>query len=538
MKKHRAALYMAALAAIFLGAIWLRLNGLAKYPFWYDEIFTERYAPPMSNFLAGVFGISFPKFFYISVLYDFASPLYFFLIWVYGHFFTSETALRMFSVAMGMGALAMFYPVALFFLRRSEAVVAVGMMALSPFYLWYAQEARPYSTGSFLSLTAVYFFLTAIKTNKRWHWISFSCAAILAVGTNYYCLILFFLLGCFLLTKNGCLTSFRWLPFWGMAGAFCVFLLPQLLIQMGHISHGQFWLPPPDMRAVLLTPLVFTAGYLAQPLQILSGVIFCWYLWVRGMFVFWCEDRSIYILVFSCSFLSIFFIFLISRVGMPIYLDRQMIVFSPFLFICMVRAVGSIKNDLFKSGVVIFGVFFMISAVAAYDQGKIYCYNDARGDFYQGVHPKKGYKVIIARVLNDLRPGDMIITADLQSLTIVSKALFDKFVSLDMNIFIYNKRTMAPFEQAALKGFERFNYPQFPCGTRDMCGAFSFVKKSGKFENDCFGNQRVWFICSSWDFRSPLSGNVKFVKDFIAKKYKMTMVSEQDGLFVFLCYKT
>ncbi|MEI8011963.1 MAG: glycosyltransferase family 39 protein [Candidatus Omnitrophota bacterium] len=460
-------------------------------------------------------------------------PFYFFVIWVYSHFFTSETALRMFSVIMSMGALAMFYAVALFFLCRREAVMAVIWMALSPFHVWYAQEARPYSTASFLSLTAVYFFLKMIKTNERKYWFLWICVMILAVGTSYYCIILFILLGFFFLTKDGFRISFKGFLFFGMTGVLCVFFSPFLSI----ISHGQFWLPSPGMRTVLLTPLVFTAGYLAQPVQILFGVILCWFLWLRGIFVFWREDKNKFSFIFYCSILSIFFIFLLSCFGIPLYLDRQMIIFSPFFLICMVRAVGSITNNFLKSGAILVGVMFVISMIFGYDQAKIYCHDNAKGNFYQGVHPKKRYRILMDFVLSNLRPTDKVITADFQSFAIASNALWMKFGSMERNSFVFNQRMMMPFERVNLRLFENLWYRTAVCEADNECMAFSFSKNFQKTETVDVFDQRVWFICSSWDFGSPLSENIQFVKELISRKYKMTMSSEQDGFFIFLYQK-
>jgi hypothetical protein len=98
------------------------------------------------------------------VTYDTVPPLYFvFLKLLVPLFGTSEFALRFLSLGANVATIPLLYALARRWSRRlphlfysRTAAVAALLGALSPFYVWYAQEARPYTLVLFWSTLAVY----------------------------------------------------------------------------------------------------------------------------------------------------------------------------------------------------------------------------------------------------------------------------------------------------------------------------------------------------------------------------------------------
>ncbi len=528
-------LYGLCLALIFLAAFSLRTHGLSKYDLWFDEIVTEKYSHDELNTRAAWYGLSPAALFLLQLKNDWQPLGYYVLVWVYSCFFHNGIALRWLSVVMGVSALGIFYLISRQILCRREAIGALVIMAASPFFIWYSQEARPYTIISFFSLLAVYCLMGAVRTNKRVWWAGFLCAGIAAVFMSYYSIVLLAMAGPVALNKRNGYSLFRGRSCLVLIGAAFIVLMPVLMFQIGCIKYNAFWLKPPTLRILLLSPLVFTAGYLSSSWQMVFGLLLCWSLFTRGMFVFFRENREKFVFLLACSCLPVFLIFLFSLWGVPIYLDRQLIVFAPFFYLFMAHGVGSIKVKVLKTGIVFLMGVFLMMALVNYYQGTIYCYNDGKEDFYPGVHPRKNYGELMRRVLDELRPGDTIITADQQALVIVEKILRVNPATSekDLHVFVFSPKTLSQREKKSLRVYEK-NVGARACGDSDLCGLFNFrvPMEYRKIEERDFELQRVWFIFSSWDKDAIFSQNVGFVAKILEDKFRKTKSFDRDGFFV------
>jgi uncharacterized membrane protein len=81
----------------------------------------------------------------------------------------SDFSARLFSVLFSMVIIGMTYLFGKRFFSSTTGLVAAGLVAIEPFFIAYAQQARTYSLTFFLTLTATYFFLQIIedKADKR-----------------------------------------------------------------------------------------------------------------------------------------------------------------------------------------------------------------------------------------------------------------------------------------------------------------------------------------------------------------------------------
>jgi hypothetical protein len=551
-------LYGSCLALIFLSAFLLRTKGLSKYDLWYDEIITVRSSQDRPVFIGEQFSHNSPEArairkkaspvaqFFSRLKKDFHAPLYYVLVWLWSGVFHGAMALRWMSVVMGVLALGIFYLLSRQVLSRWEALGVLAIMAASPFHIWYSQEARAYAAISFFSLSAVYCLRGAVKTNKwRW-WLAFLFSGIVAVLTSYYSLVLLAAAALAILNKREGHSLFRGGLCLGLIGAVFFVLLPGLLCQTYRVYNGMFfWLNPPALRILLFSPLVFTAGYLTHPWEMAFGLMMCWPLLVWGMFVFFREDREKFTFLFACSCLPVFLIFLVSRRGLPIYLDRQLILFAPFFYLFMVRGIGSIKGKVLKLGAVFLMGVFLTMALVNYYQGSIYCFNDRREDFYPGVHPRKSYKELMRRVFDEFRPGDKIITADRQARVLVSWSLRTNPEAPKQvpHVFVFSLKACSREEKdLSMASAEDAN--AINCGENDLCGFFynfqgprEVRKEARKIEEKDFEMQRAWFISSSWDKNAFVPENVHFVEKVLEDKFKKTMSFGKDGFFVALYEK-
>lgn len=136
-------------AGILILAFLLRLFNLGQ-SFWLDEA-------------AQVIESSRPLINQLEIGADFHPPLYHILLhfWLYGG--TSEIWIRFLSVMIGVGVVFMTYKVSSVLFSRNISLISASLAAISPYLIWYSQEARPYILFVFLSLVSTHFLLV-----KKW----------------------------------------------------------------------------------------------------------------------------------------------------------------------------------------------------------------------------------------------------------------------------------------------------------------------------------------------------------------------------------
>lgn len=218
------------LILLLLVAWALRLFHLDTMSLWWDEALSwDRASNSIPAILANTIQIQ------QVMTRDLHPPLYFLLL--HGVTLlagTTEFALRFFSVFANVLTLALFVPFTrLVFGKHGTTIglLAILFATVSPFYVWYAQEARPYALVLLFSLFSVYALLKWLKTNPQtWRDLASRWA------------ILFFV--SFLASMATLYLSFVLLPFF--AGTLLIF---------GTTLHGQA-----SLRERLLSPLTVLAA--------------------------------------------------------------------------------------------------------------------------------------------------------------------------------------------------------------------------------------------------------------------------------------
>ncbi len=186
---------------IVLIAFALRVYHLGAQPIWWDESLSlYRATRDLSTILANTIVIQ------NVVTTDLQPPLYFILLhFLVPAFGTSEFALRFLSLAANVLTIPLLYDLGRRWLSREVGLLAALFGALSPFYVWFAQEARPYALVLFWSLLALYALTRAFerpghadtdKVTTPWvvsrDWVLvYILAASAALYTNYYSFFLF-----------------------------------------------------------------------------------------------------------------------------------------------------------------------------------------------------------------------------------------------------------------------------------------------------------------------------------------------------------
>jgi uncharacterized membrane protein len=114
------------------------------------------------------------------------APLYFILVRGWAMVFgSSAAAMRSLSVLFSLIALPCLYALTLeLWKSHFAASIALAFAAVSPFFVAYAQEARPYSLWQVSILLSSLLLLRSVRLNQRRHWILYSLSLVLGFYTS------------------------------------------------------------------------------------------------------------------------------------------------------------------------------------------------------------------------------------------------------------------------------------------------------------------------------------------------------------------
>lgn len=334
--------------SLFLLLLFLRIYRLGYHDFWYDEVMTL-YFSTARHWTAN-------------------PPLYYILIFLWGKIFgTSEYALRFPSVIFSALSLGMVYLLGKELFGRKAGLLASVIMGLSPFQLWYAQEARNYSMLLLLSTVSSYFLLKAVRKEKRIFWLLFSLISVTGLYTHYLYIFLilsqltFALLikkrkGNFLIITVSLGTGLLFTPY-----------LARFLTRF----QGGYWINVPDWQSLLFTFENLMLGYHGTTqLYTLSNIV------TLGLFIFSLNIlrvkrlRSNYLFCILLFFIPLFTVFFFSKYVFSVYLDRGFIVISPYCYLILSSAIIAMPK---KVSVCLLGglLFLLLAADCRYFKDKM-----------------------------------------------------------------------------------------------------------------------------------------------------------------------
>jgi hypothetical protein len=182
---------LAALAGLALLSLALGLHVLEAKSIWWDESLSlYRAQRGVAEILSN--RIDFPG----AETIDLHPPLYFLVLRLFVQLLGErDFVLRLPSALAATATVPLLYVMGTRLKNRRAGLIAATLGACSPFYLWYAQEARMYTLVTALGLASVYcLWRAASEHSPRWA-VGFSLAAAAAISTQYlYALILAVLL--------------------------------------------------------------------------------------------------------------------------------------------------------------------------------------------------------------------------------------------------------------------------------------------------------------------------------------------------------
>ncbi|MBN1993541.1 MAG: glycosyltransferase family 39 protein [Anaerolineae bacterium] len=346
--------------ALFVGAglRWLQISGSS---FWYDEAFSVLIAR-----------LSPGQIWDNVVIASIHPPGYYLLLHFWLSLGQSEAAIRTLSALFSLGAIPLVYGLGCWLFNRATGALAALGLALCPFQVYFAQEARMYGLVVFLSVALTWIFLYAVTVKGKWFiWLGYILVAVLGLYAHYFFVFLLIGLHLWLLFDLTRLRSVIWRLV--LADSLvALFFLPQVnqaLNNTGaYLVGGRAWQTTPH----LLSPLT-TVFYLvfAHRSPVWLAPIGLFLTLAALLLIFWDGRRRARLeryneLALWFSLLApIVIVLVISWLIKPIYLERSFAIASPALILLLARGVTAAPKGSPTPYLVIVLVFTFIITLAA-----------------------------------------------------------------------------------------------------------------------------------------------------------------------------
>ncbi len=166
------------LSLTIIGAL-LRFYNLGYNSLWLDEASTYTFAT-----------MSIPGIWEATTGGEFNPPLFYWTEHVMLFFGNSEAILRFIPALLGVLTIPLVYVIGREFYDRNVGIIAAAAITVSPFLIFYSQEARAYTMMMFFVALAMVFFLLAMKSDDLKDWVLFGVFSALAFWSHFYGFVL------------------------------------------------------------------------------------------------------------------------------------------------------------------------------------------------------------------------------------------------------------------------------------------------------------------------------------------------------------
>lgn len=499
------------LSLILLSGLGLRIYKLGSHDFWFDEA--------ISSYIAGKIE---------HVPFDKTPPLYYILIHFWAKFFgNGEFQLRSIAAIFGIASIFMLYKLGILLLDKKVGLISAFLLSISPIHIWYSQEARGYTLSIFTILISVYFFISALRKNKPILWIFFAISSVISLYSTYFCL--FIIIGEFLvlLIKR----HRRFIGKWAICNLFILISFsPFLRVFLNQIKSikENFWIKAPTLKSVFISFENFNVGYSANEIVYFLSTILFLALFIFGIVHCFKNCRENLVILLSFLFFPIAMIFTISQ-WISIYIDRQLILCTPFYYIIIAIGIAGIKKrPVIKTMALLF--IFVLSVFSLHNY-----FSDFMPSSYLhhiGICTKKPFKPAVNYVKENYREGDVIVHSN-PSTTVTFEYYWD-IDTLDNRhypssvCYFFVPSGSDNYWQGVVRDASVIKNASKKY-TQEISRIFNLRQniRQGKF-------RRIWLISSTWERNGNLDENSLAVKKLLERRYVAADHKEFDGIFATL----
>jgi mannosyltransferase len=296
----------------------------------------------------------------------------------------SELAVRALSAFCSLLAVAIVYRLGLQLFDRRAGLWSAGLMAVAPFHIYYAQEARPYALSVVLSAGLLWVLVWAIAGSRLSAWLGYVCLATLGLYTHYFFALFLATLHLWVLIYHRRWTLWRVLLFGDFLVA--VLFLPHVGLALSRFRTvtGAFWVERPSVLGMFKTlDFLLFAG--TTPTWLVGVTLFG----TIGLLAVVCLDlvrlryrsaahaaTALCLLVMGLPLAAAF---VVSQFGSSVYLDRSFALVTP-AYVLLLGLGLSVRPR--RSPALV--LTLLLGGVAVVSLGNFYLWPDpAKPDFRQ-----------------------------------------------------------------------------------------------------------------------------------------------------------
>lgn len=317
------------LVALLLLAALLRFPGLAVQSLWFDEALSGLIGQlPGVQVLTNAAGSSHP-------------PAYYFLLHLLRPLGSSEFALRFPSAWCSLAAVAAVARVGgELFDRRVARGAALGM-AIAPFQVYYAQEARMYSLAILLCAGVMWAFWRALRGGRWWVWGAYAVLVALGIHVHYFVALVDAMLhiGLLLDWRRARRVIVPLLVADLLVAAAFVPQMAQFRVEAGEFLGEARWRVLPSVLEPVRTPYYLLFGHVLPLWVVPVGLFLLLGLSaIGGRWLVKRRDRvgaTLLLMVVGPLLVGLALSYLV----MPVYVHRSFAVVTPALMVLLARAV-------------------------------------------------------------------------------------------------------------------------------------------------------------------------------------------------------
>ncbi len=393
----------AALLLILLLGAGLRLYRLDGQSLWYDELTTiNRAAMPVKEMLDNLLAI------HNHV------PLYFLFMRGWLHLGNNAFIARYFSVIWGVMTLALIFRTGYFLYGRKVGLTAAALLAITPFHIWYSQEARMYAFLTAVILLVHWFLVRLLRRESRWDWLGYTLSMLLAVYTHYFALLILLAHYIFFALHYRRLKSlfWKWMAYSSLIAALFLVWIRAIMSATGLGSMVPGWITTIHALEPALTLLSFSVG------PTIDSVQWFWYvpaaIYLCGLVVaYWLSARKVDSLsgepnrwadqaLWSWLLIPPLIVYLVSlrwssARQVAVYMDRYLIIVLPAMILLAARGLvygGQRRRWLWLVSVLLVAVFAALSL---------------KNMYFDPDYAREDWQETAVRLAQELRSGDVVL---------------------------------------------------------------------------------------------------------------------------------
>lgn len=249
----------------------------------------------------------------------------------------TEFALRFLSVVAGVLLVASMAAIGRMIWDARLGLLAAALVALNPYQIFYAQDARSYPLVTLLGVLSTISLWQALRTGAWRYWVAYGLTTLLGIYTHYYAFFIVVFQGLFVTWDWRRRRSFPW-QYATIGLVVVVLFLPWISYSWGLLTGYRGMAETTGVVGSIWRPLMaFTGGQLLSSQFAWINAVAFLPLLVLGTVGLWQERRLAALLTVLYLTVPLIGVYVASRFR-PIFNERYLMVASPAFYLLIAAA--------------------------------------------------------------------------------------------------------------------------------------------------------------------------------------------------------